>query len=150
MSREALVMLEEVGRESILNTQKEFLDKNGGKKKTKEQKEKELPTHHKTKLLIIEKLPLEKSAEGRGLKAETIIEHIEILLEEKEELDIEYLKKNHFKDSEFKKVEKAFKESFKKNKDYRLAPVKSLLGSDFSYLDIRLARLFLDFTSTKH
>jgi len=150
MSRDALVMLEEVGKNAILNTQKEFLQKNGGKIKTKEQKEKELPTHHKTKLLIIEKLPLEKIAEGRSLKAETIIDHIETLIKEKEVLDLEYLKKNAFKDSDFKKIEKAFKESLKKNGDYRLAPVKAILGSGFSYLDIRLARLFLDFTSTKH
>jgi hypothetical protein len=67
----------------------EFLEKNGSVRKIKIDK---LGTVEKTKTLIDQKISLEKIAKARGLKIDSIIDHIEKLLEEKVDLDIGYLK----------------------------------------------------------
>ena len=140
-SFDALAMLEDLGRDTIIKTQEVFIAKNG---KTKKALADDLATHHKTKLLIMRKLPIEEIAKERELKADTIIAHIEKLIEEKELMDIEYLKQLSFTNIRFDKIQTAFAASFKKHGDYRLAPVKAELGSKFSYDEIRLARLFLE------
>jgi hypothetical protein len=139
-SKECLVYLEDLGRKEIEKRQKEFVDRNASKMETLG---KDLSTSQKTKLLILEKLPLEKIAKARDLKEETIIDHIEDLLKEGESLDLEYIKKARFTEARFKKIEEAFQKTFKKHKDLRLSPVKILLGNSFSYAEIRLARLFV-------
>ncbi len=96
-SRKSLICLEETGREEIEKRQKEFIEKNA----SKIIKEKELTTHQKTKVLFDQKVPLKDIAKMRSLKEETIIEHIETLLEEGETLDIEYIKKNRLTPTEF-------------------------------------------------
>ncbi len=139
-SKECLVYLEDLGRKEIEKRQKEFVDRNASKMETLG---KDLSTSQKTKLLILEKLPLEKIAKARDLKEETIIDHIEDLIKEGESLDLEYIKKARFTEARFKKIEEAFLKTFKKHKDLRLSPVKILLGNSFSYAEIRLARLFV-------
>lgn len=139
-SKECLIYLEDLGRKEIEKRQKEFVDRNASKMETLG---KDLSTSQKTKLLILEKLPLEKIAKARDLKEETIIDHIEDLLKEGENLDLEYIKKARFTEARFKKIEEAFQKTFKKHKDLRLSPVKILLGNSFSYAEIRLARLFV-------
>ncbi|MFA6050037.1 MAG: AAA family ATPase [Candidatus Paceibacterota bacterium] len=141
-SVETEIMLETFGKEAILKMQQDFLLKNGARKKSKEEIHKNLPTEEKTKLLLDEKLPLKKIAEARGFKIETIIEHIELLQKEGIPIDIEYIKKD-LAPAKFKKIEAAFKHSYKNHGDLRLAPVKLALGTNFSYAEIRLARLFV-------
>ncbi len=140
-SKECLIYLEDLGRKEIEKRQKEFIDRNASKMETLG---KDLSTAQKTKLLILEKLPLEKIAKARDLKEETIIDHIEDLLKEGESLDLEYIKKARFTEARFKKIEEAFQKTFKKHGDLRLSPVKILLGNSFSYAEIRLARLFVE------
>jgi hypothetical protein len=142
-SVETEIMLETFGKEAILKMQQDFLLKSGARKKSKEEIHKNLPTEEKTKLLLDEKLPLKKIAEARGLKIETIIEHIELLQKEGIPIDIEYIKKD-LPPAKFKKIEAAFKHSYKNHGDLRLAPVKLALGASFSYAEIRLARLFVE------
>ncbi len=124
-----------------LAAQKIFIERIAPKFKKKVVK---LSTHHVTKLLLLEKKTLKEIAVARGVTTETIIDHIEKLQKEGEELDVDYLKDDAFTPARFKKIEEAFATLFKKNGDYRLAPVKELLGKSFTYADIRLARLFLD------
>ncbi len=120
--------------------QKDFLERIAPKKGAKHVK---LATHHVTKLLVHEKKTLKEISEARELKADTIIDHIEKVQEEGEELDIEYLKDEAFTPIKFLKIFEAFRKSFEKNGDYRLSPVKNLLGKGFTYDEIRLARLFV-------
>ncbi len=146
-SGELVIMLESLGKEEIDKMQREFLLRNGARRKTKEEIHRELPTQEKTKLLIDEKLPLKKIAEARGLKVETVIEHIELLKKDGAMLDLEYLKREMLRDmksARYKKIEAAFGQSFRNHGDLRLAPVKLALGPNFSYAEIRLARLFVE------
>ena len=150
-SKAAVRDLEALGAKAIAERIADFVFKNStGKKKSEEEETLDsLPTHIQTKLLIAEKLPLAEIAMQRELKTETIISHIEKLLEEKHEIDIEHIRPAHFKGALFEKISKAFKESLAKNKDFRLAPVKALLDAQkqkVSYEDLRLARLFLELT----
>ncbi len=139
-SEECQSLLEDLGVKGVTARHAEFLRKNT---QPKTKTEKDLPAHHKTKILIQEKISLEKIAEERGVKVETIIDHIEKLLDEKEKIDIEYLKKEKFTPVRFDKIKKAFDLSFKKNGDWILGPVKNALGAGFSYAELRLARLFI-------
>ncbi len=132
--------LEETGKKEIDKMQEEFVSKNSlGKVK----KEKEVPTHHKTWKLIEEKKSLEKIAEERGLTKETVLSHIEKLTEEGEKIDILYLKNIYLPPTRFKKISEAWKKSLAKDKEGRLSPVKTILGPNFSFFEIRLAKLFL-------
>lgn len=138
-SNKSLVYLEETGKTEILKKQKEFIERNASKIK----KEPVLSTSQKTKVLLDQKVPLSDIAKMRNLKEESIIEHIETLLEEGETIDIEYIKKGAFKPKELEEIEKAFMKSFKNHGDMRLAPVKMILKDKFSYKELRLARLFI-------
>jgi hypothetical protein len=107
----------------------------------KEKKKKKGDTHLVTRDLIKEKIPLKEIVAKRKLKDETIISHIETLLE-KGELDyddITYLKFGLLKDRL-----KAIHDAFKKSKGIQLSPVKSLLDYTYTFQEIRLARLFLN------
>lgn len=140
-SNDAVMMLEDVGRNKIAEVQEAFITKNGVPKEEKEGEE--LATHHKTKKMLLQKMHLDVIAKERGIKVDTVISHIEKLLEENEQLDLDHIRHKAFTNIRFDKIEKAFKESVKKHGDYRLAPVKAKLGSKFSYDEIRLARLFI-------
>jgi ATP-dependent exoDNAse (exonuclease V) alpha subunit len=95
-----------------------------------------ISTFEKTKILIAEKLPIKKIAKQRGLTEETIISHLEKIKEKKEDVDLEYLRplKNRFE---------KIKTAFQKSGDWLLSPAREILGKDFSYKEIRIARLFL-------
>lgn len=141
-STETILLLEELGKEEIEKAHKNFVEKNATLK-TKEAKEKSMRTQDKTKLLIDQKLSLAQIAELRDLKEETIIDHIEMLLTEGEKIDIAYLKKQHFTDAAFKKIEQAFRAVKKKSGEIKLTPVRELLSNTVSFKDLRIARLFL-------
>jgi|GEM_PF-2983873 len=64
---------------------------------------------------------------------------MEKLILEGVELDLEYLKKT-FPKNRLKKIH----EAFKKSGDTKLLPVRELLGKDFSFDELRVARLLLD------
>lgn len=93
-------------------------------------------TFQETEKLLKQKLSLAELARRRGLSQSTIVFHIEKLFEMNKNIDIEYLRPA--KDS-FEKIKKAFK---KANTDM-LSPVSKILGADYSYDEIRIARIFL-------
>jgi hypothetical protein len=58
-------------------------------------------------------------------------------------MDLSFIKEKAFTNIRFDKIQEAFTKSVEKHGDYRLAPVKQVLGSKFSYDEIRLARIFI-------
>lgn len=106
-----------------------------------EQKEEKLSTYEKTKLLIAKKLPISEIAKHRSMTEGTIISHLEKLLDIGEKLDIEYLRLG-IENNRLIKIKRAFEASG----DAKLFPVREILGEDFSYEELRFARLFLERT----
>src|SRR5581483_9361504 len=98
-SEEARAELSEMDPETIERLQEEFVRRNAS---TKTKNNENLSTHHKTKLLVLEKMSLEKIAKERELKEGTIIDHLETLIEDNEQIDISYIKSAKFSDSRFK------------------------------------------------
>lgn len=94
-------------------------------------------TFQKTKPLVLKKLSIKEIASQRGLQEETIISHLEKLLAKEEKMDLEYLRPPQHR---FKTIKAAFQELDTR----RLSPVYNMLEGNFSYQELRLARLFLD------
>lgn len=113
--------------------QKEFL-----RSITPEKKEEEISTYEKTKLLVAQMLPISEIAKRRGMAEGTIMSHLEKFLERGEGLNVEYLRSG-IENERFIKI----KNAFKKSGDGKLSPVREILGENFSYDELRLARLFL-------
>ncbi len=93
-------------------------------------------TYEETKKYFLQKLPIEKIAEKRGLALSTIAGHLEKLIAAGEKFDIDYLKPP---EERFDKIKKAFQESGELN----LSPVREILGEEYSYDELRFARMFL-------
>jgi ATP-dependent DNA helicase RecQ len=93
-------------------------------------------TYDQTKELLLKKIPLEEIAKIRGLKLGTILSHLEKLSAEDENVPIEHLK------PEAERLEK-IKAAFEKSGGLALTPVKELLGEDYSYDELHLARIFI-------
>ena len=93
-------------------------------------------TYRETRELVRRQMSLEEIANSRGLALATVLAHVEKLISAGEEIDIEYLRPP---------VDKMvrIKDAFQKSGGMSLAPVKGILGEDFSYEEIRVARLFL-------
>ena len=95
-----------------------------------------IPTHEKTLALLKENKSLKEMAKLRGVTIGTIISHLEKLKDSGHDLDLKLYKP---KSADLKIIKKAFKEL----KDTKLAPVFNKLGGEYSYDELRLARLFL-------
>jgi uncharacterized protein YpbB len=104
-------------------------------KHMKEKKE-FVPTHLKTGNFVAQKMSIKEIADSRGLSEETIINHLEKLVDDKKYIDLEYLRPPR---KRFEKIKMAFK----KSENLFLTPAREILGDDFSYQEIRIARLFL-------
>lgn len=112
--------------------------------KNKKSKEKKLDTVNETKILLDQGLQLKKIAKKRGLKISTILDHIEEIKESNPEYKFWNLRQS-IPQTKFKTIYNAFKKGgIDQNGKYRLAPVKNLLGTKYSYEDLRLVRLFLN------
>jgi len=101
-------------------------------------KNEKIPTIVQTKILLEKGLDLWQIADERAMTVETIVSHIEKLVNLKENIKIDHLRP---KDEEIKLVKKYIT----KNKSALLGPLKSALNTDgynMSYDQIRLARLF--------
>lgn len=134
MSETARLELKNTPQSEIREKQKIFL-RSVSSGKT-EQKPEQISTYEETKKLLEEKLPMREIVKIRKLKEETIINHIEKIISKDKNIDLIYLKPN---ESRFKIIESAFNASG----GNLLAPVKNRLGENFSYTEIRLARLFI-------
>ncbi len=147
-SRRAEEKLRGMSPEKLASEQKDFLDhcvpeRLAGKKASK------LSSHEETAILIEKKMPLADIARERRLTAETIIDHIEKLIEEEYEIDIAYLRKDISK-THWAKMEKAFDEILEESEGIFLAPAKKKLGPNISYLEIRLARALKGLVPKRH
>jgi hypothetical protein len=98
------------------------------------------PSHVKTLELLTEKMPLAEIAERRGFTVETIIGHIEKLIEAHEQFDIEYLLP---KKKDLTEIQKAFKEVHAELGGYKLTPTFEKLAGKYEYHMLRLVRVGL-------
>ncbi len=97
---------------------------------------KKVSTYEETKKILLTGVTLSHIAKERGMTEETIITHLEKLLEQDPALDIEHLKPAN---NRFEKI----KQAFKKCGSNKLSAIKAELPASFSFKEIRLARLFL-------
>lgn len=93
-------------------------------------------SYSKTKEMVSQKLPLAKIAQEQGVHEATIMHHIEKLLSQGEQFDLEYIKPTQ---ENFVTIKNAFEEC---GID-RLKPVFEHLEEKYSYDEIRIVRLFL-------
>ncbi|MEA2097888.1 MAG: RQC domain-containing protein, partial [Patescibacteria group bacterium] len=89
----------------------------------------------KTKDMLVKKLPILEIANKQGFKYGTIVNHIERLISNGEDIDIDYLKPPQ------ERLEK-IKTAFEKCGDEKLKPVFVFLKEEYSYDEIRLGKLF--------
>jgi ATP-dependent DNA helicase PIF1 len=123
--------------EKVRIKRKENLARRGGGEMKKS-------TEEITGEMLAENVSLDEMADRRALKVETIISHLEGLLEKKKIVqdDIEYLRRE-FRQKELDEI----LEAFAAVKTTTLAPVYNYLQKKkkkHSYAEIRLARLFLE------
>ncbi len=90
--------------------------------------------YDKTKELLTKKVSVERIAKHQEVEQSTIINHIEKLLDAGEHLDLEYLKLPRDRFS-------ALQAAFTQCGDERLKPVFEHLRGEYSYDEIRLARV---------
>jgi hypothetical protein len=134
----ALANMTEAEKEKI---RQEFLDRVAEKVDEHKSNKDERSSAEKTLDFILEKKSLEEIADMRGVKQETIVGHLEDLLKDGNEIDIDYLQKD-FKYGELEDIIEAFEIC----DTTTLAPVYNLLAKNKkkpTYLKLRLARLFL-------
>jgi ATP-dependent DNA helicase PIF1 len=109
----------------------------------KEKKQKQR-TEEVTLELVRTEQSLKEIAKKRGLKPETILSHLQALVDEQKidaEFTLEYLKPE---EKRFHKIRNAFKRVFEESGKIKLSPVKEILGGTFSFEEIKTARLFIN------
>lgn len=139
MSDTAVVELRHMSLEERKNIQKEFMSRIAPAEK--EKKEPKKSAREITRDMLAEGLELSDIADARGVKQDTIVAHIEELLEEGAELDIEHLKKEFA----YKELD-TIHEAFDTCDTQTLSPVYNYLAKKKkkpTYLKLRIARLFL-------
>jgi ATP-dependent exoDNAse (exonuclease V) alpha subunit len=139
-SEKTSARLESLEMREVSEKQAQFILRSGGSLEAVSDEElikgKE-STYDITLKCILQKKSLHEIAHERGLTLETIVGHIEHLRTTHTQLDIEYLKP---RDADIKKIH----EAFHKLATTSLSPVKNKLGEKFTFLEIRIARLFLE------
>ena len=95
------------------------------------------PTHEMTRQLLEEGLSLDEIASKRGVTKTTIVGHIERIDNNGVFVELSHLAPNG---SRMVEIEKAFQECG----NTLLSPVKELLGDEFDYEELRLARVYLN------
>lgn len=113
----------------------------------------ELSTYETTRSLLAKELSLADIAERRGMTEETILTHLEKLVEADPLalMEIEYLR-DTVPARRFGYIKEAIREAYEKYGDWRLAPVKNILSKGpmakmlrpaVTYFEIQLVRLFM-------
>jgi ATP-dependent DNA helicase PIF1 len=180
-------IMEGDGEKSLKDMQRDFVKANAsananGKSKygeysksdeiaVKTPKHIKLSASEETKLMLLDKKSLADMAKIRKVKEETILEHIEKLIEDqvirRENIDIEYLRNHAYKDAKSRTRFERIKDVFMEERDrilkkadaapteaeceklakeadlLRLSPVKQKLGNSYSYAEIRMAKVFI-------
>jgi hypothetical protein len=169
MSDKASRIMESLDEKDMARSQDEFLAKVAplhsmidgklvrGKagKKTKPYKP---STFEKTAMLVKAEKSLEEMAGERGINSESIVAQLERLIEGEKGAgdglklsEIQYLRKE-ISASHFAKLEKALEQVSEKMSDDELpplSPVKSKVGANISWKEIRLARVLLGYVKKK-
>lgn len=113
-------------------------------------REKKASTFEQTLGLIEDRKSIAEIAAARGITAETVVAHIEKLLELGMSADIGYLK-YEVSPAHWKKIQKVIEELTAAGEDGNgsdevlLSPVKKKVGANVSFLHIRLARAILGY-----
>ena len=94
------------------------------------------PTLSETRDLVFQKLSISEIAQRRGLTENTIVNHIQGLVMAGEELELDHLMPPP---DRLARIESGFQQTG----DQKLAPVQELLGEDYSYEELALARIGL-------
>lgn len=134
MSEDVVKDLKKMSAAQKKKAQEQFLNSVPTVVMSEDEVEEVLPSYLETRLHALQKISIREIAELQGLKEETIISHFEKLVSLKDNVDIQYLKPDRFD---------KIKLAFAKTGDLKLGPVKKILGDDYSYREIRLARLFI-------
>jgi uncharacterized protein YpbB len=128
-----------MGEPKIAKMHADFADKI----RTDKKKAKKLDTITETKQMLTKGLNIKEISKERGLKAGTIFDHIEQIKGDDPKFNI-YNLRNGIPKGKFQAIYNAFRKvGMSEGGQYRLAPVKELLGAKYSYDDLRLVRLFL-------
>ena len=93
-------------------------------------------TYDLTRRLVAEGLSLSEIASRRGISEGTVLSHLEQLQQANEPLDLAGVMPSP---GRFAKIREAFQQADTTN----LSPVRGILGTDYSYAEIRAVRLFL-------
>lgn len=145
MSEHATQTLQSVDQNEIEEKQSQFLSslseiKKSAVKPQKDwaQKKSRISAAEQVKILVGYKLSLKEMANIRNIKEGTILSHLEKLIQEGDIIisDIEHLKPP---EERFQQIKQAFEQLG----TTKLSPTRNLLGADFTYLELRLTRLFL-------
>ncbi|MCD4704807.1 AAA family ATPase [bacterium] len=126
-------LLKEISDQEIQERQDKFVQDNLVQD-IFQKKEKKKPNKLETLELIKQGLSLEKIAKKEGLKQITIVNHLEKLIADEIQIDIEYLMP---KKTIYKKIEKGFNKCGLE----KLKPVYEYLKEKYSYDDLKLVRL---------
>lgn len=108
-------------------------------------KKTKLNTFEETRKMFEAGMSLKEIANLRGIKLETVLDHLEKILNQDSDLDIRSLEKE-ISPSKFKKIYRAFNDIYGDNRELLLGPVIKKLGHEASgvtFEDLRLVRLFL-------
>lgn len=142
-SAQSVRRLEKTEKERIAGLQAAFIEKHavaelrGGKKPKKEVSS----TYEKTLELLKKGKDIAAIAKERNISKKTVVKHLETLQEEGMLTldDILHCAKGETVLAQCEEVGQAFK----KTGDWKLTPVKELLGDAYSYEELQLLRLFL-------
>jgi hypothetical protein len=163
LSRKAESVMDYTDQKEITTVQERFLARVaplhsiGSDGKKKRVKPKKLSTFEKTAILIRNQMSLNDMMKERAMTVETIVNHIEKLIEMGPENggvtlgEITYLKKE-ISPIHFLKIEKALEEVAEKaanDEPPLLTPIKRIVGSNVSFRDIQLARVLLGYVRRK-
>ncbi|MHB1117964.1 MAG: helix-turn-helix domain-containing protein [Minisyncoccota bacterium] len=138
-SNEHASLLREQADNERVRLQKEFIERIAPHGVAKMKKP---DTLEETKRLVHEGKTLAEIAALRDLKEGTIIDHLEKLKEREPNFELSAIEKT-FSKTRLQKITQALIKSGMEGGVYRLTPAKAILGDDFSFEEIRIARLFL-------
>lgn len=141
----------------LVRAQEEFLAKVAPLHSMGSKKKEKVSTYAKTAALIRKEKPLREIAAERDMTVETVISHLEKLVEEGPEaggIGLADLARYRYEISpqHFPRIEKALEEVGLKQNDGKpplLSPVKNKVGPNVSFRDIRLARVILGYFQRK-
>ena len=139
-SRKNTEMIRTISPDKLLDIQKQFLDRVSSNDKTRAKKPN---TIEETRKLLIAGKTLKEIASARNLKVATIVDHLEKLKKSKLMTDFSSLAKE-IPSNRLQEITTALSQQHNTENDtYHLAPARALLGDDYSYDEIRLARLLI-------